>query len=87
MQTTPAHLLTPAQTPAVQTSLTVLALPSSQALPVSSLQVPSVSAPAAFEQASQVPAEQAWLQQTPSTQKPEAHCEAEVQALPGALSG
>jgi len=46
-------------------------------------QVPSTAAPAATEQASQPPL-QAALQQTPSAQKPLAHCEPIVHALPSA---
>src|SRR5438270_563512 len=62
--------LPPAQTPPWQTSVWVQALPSLQALPESSLQVPLTSAPAATEQASQTPPLQDALQQTPSAQKP-----------------
>jgi hypothetical protein len=60
----------PVQTPLWQVSVWVQALPSSQAGPERSAQVPSVSAPAATEQALQGPALQAVLQQTLSVQKP-----------------
>ena len=74
--------LAPRQVPASQVSVCVQALPSSQAGPVSSLHVPSTSAPAATEQASQGPAAQVVSQQTPSTQRPLAHSAPSEQASP-----
>jgi len=61
----------PVQTPAWQVSAVVQALPSSQEVPVSDVQVPLVEAPAETEQAWQsVESDppQAESQQTPSTQ-------------------
>jgi hypothetical protein len=72
----------PVHTPALHASLWVQAFPSLQALPVKGAHVPSVGAPAPFEQASQAPALHAVLQQTPSTQNPDAHCEADVHGDP-----
>src|SRR4051794_40153485 len=70
------------QTPAWQVSACVQASPSLQATPVNSVQAPFAAAPAAREQASQGPALQAVLQQTPSTQKPLWQSVARPQALP-----
>jgi hypothetical protein len=75
--------LLPVQTPDWQVSVWVQALASSQAVPVRSLQVPSLSAPAATEQASQGPRAQAVEQQTPSTQRPRVQSVGVVQGSPG----
>ena len=75
----------PAQVPALQTSVVVHPLPSVQALPVVDAQVPFTAAPAATLQAWQsfvAPPPHAVLQQTPSVQKPLAHCAAPVHAAP-----
>ena len=60
--------LLPVQVPAWQVSVCVQASPSSQGVPVSGVQVPSLVAPLAAEQAWHVPVHAA-LQHTPSTQK------------------
>src|SRR5262249_50000042 len=60
----------PVHTPPLHASVFVHALPSLHALPVNSLHVPFVSAPAFTEHASHGPALHAVSQQTPSTQKP-----------------
>jgi hypothetical protein len=53
------------------------------ALPVAKFaHVPFDGAPAAMEQASQLPPLHAALQQTPSTQKPEEHCAALAHTAP-----
>ena len=75
----------PVHAPAWQVSLCVHASASSHAGPVSSAHVPSEAAPAAIEQASQVPASHAVLQQTPSAQNALAHSEPAAQASPLAL--
>src|SRR5262245_44326325 len=75
----------PAQAPAVQTSVCVQALPSSQARPDSAAQVPFAPAPAAALHAWQSPATlppQAVSQQTPSTQKVLAQLAPVVPAVP-----
>jgi hypothetical protein len=73
--------------PPWQVSPWLQALPSSQAGPVNKAQVPSAVAPVAIEQASQGPASQAVLQQTPSAQKPLWHSRASAQALPSGAGG
>ena len=66
--------------PAWHVSPSVHALPSLQAVPVRGVQVPFAVAPAALEQASQLPASHALLQQTPSAQKPLSQLAAAVHA-------
>ena len=73
------------QTPAWHVSVWVQALLSLHAMPVRREQVPLTAAPAATEQASQVPALQAVLQQTPSTQKPLRQSAALPHAVPRAV--
>jgi hypothetical protein len=75
----------PVQAPALHTSVVVQALPSEQALPVEGPHVPSTAAPAATLHAWQsfvAPPPHAASQQTPSTQRPEAHAAPLVHALP-----
>jgi hypothetical protein len=79
--------LLPWHAPAWQVSVCVQALPSSQAGPVSPLQVPSMSAPVAMEHASQGPAWHAELQQTASAQNPLAHWALVVHGSPSSPKG
>ncbi|WP_437684287.1 hypothetical protein [Sorangium sp. So ce131] len=60
----------PKQMPSWQVSVWVQGLPSLHAGPVTWAQAPFEGAPAVVEQASQGPASQAVVQQTPSAQKP-----------------
>jgi hypothetical protein len=78
----------PTHTPAWQASVWVQALPSEQVLPVVGPQVPFAAAPAATLHAWQslaTPPPHAALQQTPSTQKPEAHSAPATHGSPLAL--
>jgi hypothetical protein len=74
--------LDPTHTPSWQVSVCVQASPSSQALPVQGVHVPSDAAPAAIEHAPHTPAPQAVSQQTPSMQKPLAQSAAPEHAEP-----
>jgi hypothetical protein len=78
-------LAPPVHVPDTQTSAVVQVRPSKQALPFVGAQVPFDAAPAAAlhtRQSFVAPPPQAVLQHTPSTQKPEPHCSAEVHAVP-----
>ena len=72
----------PAHPVAWQVSLVVHPLPSSQTAPVNTVQVPSAVAPRATVHASQLPAAQLVLQQTPSTHTDPLHAALVEQGCP-----
>jgi hypothetical protein len=77
----------PVHTPAWHVSVCVHALPSSHAVPVNGVHVPSALPPAAVEHASHTPALHAVSQHTPSAQKPLEHSAPLPHATPFALAG